>query len=161
MTMSDRIAVFDIGHVEQIGTASDLYERPATPFVATFVGTSNLFAGEVAEAITGSRNMFSLRPEKMRIVEPDSQIPDNTFCADGVILDVIYVGMHTRYQVKLDAGQEVSVVEQNWEATSNVARAKVGRRVRLLWPASAINSLDPRDESEFATSRQTGIEEAP
>jgi putative spermidine/putrescine transport system ATP-binding protein len=160
MTMSDRIAVFDIGHVEQIGTASDLYERPATPFVATFVGTSNLFEGEVAQAITGLTQMFSLRPEKMRLVEPEREIPNDTFCADGVILDVIYVGMHTRYQVQLDVGQEVSVVEQNLEATSHAARAKVGRRVRLLWPASAINVLDNRAESDPETNWQVGVEEA-
>src|SRR4026208_1697994 len=67
LTMSDRIAVFNEGKIEQVGTPADVYERPATSFVAGFVGTSNLLSGEVAKRITGSEQMFSVRPEKIHL----------------------------------------------------------------------------------------------
>src|SRR5512141_946109 len=69
LTMSDRIAVFNEGKVEQVGTPADVYEKPATPFVAGFVGTSNLIFGEVAQRITGSPDRFSVRPEKIHLAK--------------------------------------------------------------------------------------------
>ncbi|HET6594638.1 MAG TPA: ABC transporter ATP-binding protein, partial [Anaerolineales bacterium] len=67
LTMSDRMAVFNEGKIQQVGTPSDIYERPASAFVAGFVGTSNLVSGEVAQRITGSPEMFSIRPEKIHL----------------------------------------------------------------------------------------------
>ncbi len=67
LTMSDRIAVFSEGRIEQVGTPAEVYETPASPFVAGFVGTSNLISGEVAKRITGSEKMFSVRPEKIHM----------------------------------------------------------------------------------------------
>ena len=70
LTMSDRMAVFNQGKIEQIGTPAELYEHPATPFVAGFVGVSNLVSGEMARQITGSPDMFSIRPEKIHLAAP-------------------------------------------------------------------------------------------
>src|SRR6266498_1433676 len=67
LTMSDRIAVFNQGKVEQIGAPAEIYERPASPFVAGFVGTSNLISGDIANRITGSDSTFSIRPEKIHL----------------------------------------------------------------------------------------------
>jgi len=146
LTMSDRIAVYDLGRVEQIGTPAELYERPATRFVATFVGTSNVFESETAEAISGSRQAFSVRPEKIRLFEAGGET--GGMCAvDGLVCDVIYVGMHTRYQVAIDSGQRVTVVEQNLESAKQVA---VGQHVRLAWPATANNLLAGKAESGAA-----------
>src|SRR5690349_17915433 len=72
LTMSDRIAVFNNGRIEQVGAPAEVYERPATPFVATFVGISNLLTPEQAAAITGERKAFSVRPEKIQLVDPDT-----------------------------------------------------------------------------------------
>ena len=142
LTMSDRIAVFDLGRIEQIGAPSDLYEHPRTSFVATFVGTSNLISGQAAERITGSKEMFAIRPEKIRLLEASSEA--GGMCAvDGLVRDVIYVGMHTRYQVAIDSGQEVTVVEQNLEPATQVA---VGQQVRLAWPATANSLLEDNTE---------------
>jgi len=67
LTMSDRIAVFNRGRIEQVGSPSQVYENPASPFVAGFVGTSNLIKGEIAKRITGSGDAFSIRPEKIQL----------------------------------------------------------------------------------------------
>lgn len=142
LTMSDRIAVFDAGRIEQVGSPSELYERPATAFVANFVGTSNLIDGDVAEALVGSPTLFSVRPEKIRIVDPKSDLSEEMIVVEGVVRDVIYVGMHTRYNVTLSSGLELIVVEQNLEATSRQALSAIGQKVCLAWPRAAISYLD-------------------
>jgi putative spermidine/putrescine transport system ATP-binding protein len=133
LTMSDRIAVFSQGKIEQVGNPADVYEHPSTPFVAGFVGTSNLVSGEVAQRITGSPRRFSVRPEKIHLASVDERIEDDMFCADGRVRDIVYVGLFTRYLVELDDGSDLVVVEQNLKTTSmDVTQAK-DRRVRLLW----------------------------
>ena len=74
LTMSDRLAVFNRGRIEQVGAPADVYERPRTPFVAGFVGTSNLLRGEVAQAIVGQAGTFTVRPEKIRLAAPDAPV---------------------------------------------------------------------------------------
>jgi len=133
LTMSDRIAVFSQGKIEQVGNPADVYEHPSTQFVAGFVGTSNLVSGEVAQRITGSPNRFSIRPEKIHLARVDEKFEDDMFCADGKIRDIVYLGLFTRYLVELDGGGDLVVVEQNLKTTSmDVTQAK-DRRVRLLW----------------------------
>jgi putative spermidine/putrescine transport system ATP-binding protein len=141
LTMSDRIAVFDVGQIVQVGTPADLYEHPRTRFVASFVGTSNVIEGETAVAITGSPQPFSVRPEKIRLTEKGTAVSDGLCWADGRIQDVVYVGMHTRYTVQLDSGTDLTVVEQNLDVTSQDVRLAQGREVRLVWPQSANNVL--------------------
>jgi putative spermidine/putrescine transport system ATP-binding protein len=141
LTMSDRIAVFDVGQIVQVGTPADLYEHPRTRFVASFVGTSNVIEGETAVAITGSSQPFSVRPEKIRLTEKGTAVNDRLCWADGRIQDVVYVGMHTRYTVQLDSGTDLTVVEQNLDVTSQDVRLAQGREVRLVWPQSANNVL--------------------
>ncbi len=133
LTMSDRIAVFSGGKVEQVGSPAEVYEHPATPFVAGFVGTSNLIEGEMARRITGSPKRFSIRPEKIHIAPREAAVDDRSFGADGRVRDVVYLGLYTRYLVELDGGGDLVVVEQNLKSTSmDVMRAR-GREVRLTW----------------------------
>ena len=73
LTMSNRLAVFNGGRIEQIGTPADVYEHPATTFVAGFVGTSNLLTGEAARAVIGEDGVFTVRPEKIRLADPDQR----------------------------------------------------------------------------------------
>jgi putative spermidine/putrescine transport system ATP-binding protein len=133
LTMSDRIAVFNHGRIEQVATPADLYERPATAFVAGFVGTSNLLAGEVAERIVGRSGTFTVRPEKIRIADPGETVAPDETTATGTIRDVIYLGSDTRYVVALDAGSELVVTAQNLTISSMEALAAQGRSVRLIW----------------------------
>ena len=133
LTMSDRIAVFNAGRIEQIGAPAEMYERPATRFVAGFVGTSNLISGDVAQAIIGRRGTFTVRPEKIHLGEPDAPSGGDEYAAPGRIRSVVYLGSDTRYHVALDAGTELVVTQQNLATSSTEALAQQGRAVRLVW----------------------------
>jgi len=133
LTMSDRLAVFNRGRIEQVGSPADVYEHPASRFVAGFVGTSNLLAGEAALSIVGDDGIYTVRPEKIRLAEPsETPGPDET-SALGRIREVVYVGPDTRYLVVLDAGSELLVTQQNLATSSSEALAAKGRAVRLIW----------------------------
>ena len=125
LTMSDRIAVFNEGRIEQVSPPVELYEHPATEFVAGFVGVSNLLERD------GSR--FTIRPEKIQLVDP-AGAPNGLRTEAGRIADVSYAGMVTRYTVALDAGGELQLVRQNVEGTSvDEWRAEQGREVVVGW----------------------------
>ena len=140
LTMSDRIAIFNHGRIEQIGSPTDLYEHPHTRFVATFMGTSNVIEGEAARAITGQATAFAVRPEKIRLFTPDREVGNGSCTALGVVERVTYLGMHTRFTVKVAQGNELIVVRQNDEAASD-ERWQAGDPVRLVWPQAANNPL--------------------
>jgi len=133
LAMSDRIAVFNRGRIEQVGRPADVYERPATAFVAGFVGTSNLLAGDAARAIIGESGVFTVRPEKIRLADPGDAVAADESAAAGRIREVVYVGSETRYIVALDAGGELVVTQQNFATSSAEALATQGRLVRLIW----------------------------
>jgi putative spermidine/putrescine transport system ATP-binding protein len=133
LTMSDRLAVFNHGKIEQVGTPAEIYERPLTPFVAGFVGISNLIRGPAAVALLGSDQTFAVRPEKIHLGLPSDSLPTGMLCADGVVSEVIYLGMYTRYLVQLDLQVELTVVQQNLKTTSMDVLAARGQRVRLSW----------------------------
>ena len=133
LTMSDRIAVFSQGRIEQTATPADLYERPGSAFVAGFVGTSNLLGGEAARAITGQDGTFTVRPEKIRITEPGGTPGTGECSATGVVVDVAYLGSQTRFVVRLDVGGELVVTQQNLATSSMEVLAAKGRPVRLVW----------------------------
>jgi putative spermidine/putrescine transport system ATP-binding protein len=122
LTMSDRLAVFNDGRIEQTGTPAEVYEHPQTEFVAGFVGVSNVLERD------GRR--FTIRPEKIHMHDAD---PSAHSAEAGRIRDVVYLGMVTRYVVELDAGGELVVIRQNLETSSQEALEARGRRVRLSW----------------------------
>jgi putative spermidine/putrescine transport system ATP-binding protein len=124
LTMSDRLAVFNAGRIEQVGTPADVYERPANDFVAGFVGVSNVVERD------GRR--FTIRPEKVRLLA-DGEATDGLHVERGTVRDVAYVGMVTRYVVTLDRGGDLQVVRQNLETSSAEALETVGRQVRVGW----------------------------
>lgn len=133
LTMSDRLAVFNQGKIEQVGSPSEIYEHPATPFVAGFVGTSNILSGDFAQRLVGSPDMFAIRPEKIRLAEADVVVPDDSYGTIGVIRDVIYLGMNTRYLVEVEGGGELTVIQQNLDSTSTEVVSARGSRVGLIW----------------------------
>jgi putative spermidine/putrescine transport system ATP-binding protein len=133
LTMSDRLAVFNRGRIEQVGSPAGMYERPATAFVAGFVGTSNLLRGEAATKLAGEDGLFTVRPEKIRLAEPGAEVAGDEVGADGTIRNVVYLGPDTRYIVALDAGSELVVTEQNLHTSSMEVLAAQGRPVRLVW----------------------------
>jgi putative spermidine/putrescine transport system ATP-binding protein len=133
LTMSDRIAVFNEGKVEQVGTPAEVYEHPSSPFVAGFVGTSNLVDGEMAMRITGSPLRFSIRPEKIHLSSLSEADGNDSFSAEGKVRDVVYLGLYTRYLVELNGGGDLVVVEQNLRTTSMDVMKVRGQPVRLFW----------------------------
>lgn len=141
LTMSDRLAVFNHGKIEQVGSPAEIYEVPRTAFVAGFVGVSNLVSGKAAEEITGAPGMFSIRPEKIRIVPPGSPIEETMYGAAGVTREVVYLGMYTRYLVELEQGGELVVVQQNLETTSMDVHSAKGQRVWLVWEKVHVHGI--------------------
>ena len=133
LTMSDRVAVFNAGRVEQVGEPAEIYEHPATEFVAGFVGTSNV--------LERNGRRFTVRPEKIHMTFGDDGPGE-----PGRVRDVVYVGMFTRYVVELDSGGELTVVRQNLETSSSQVAEARGARVRLEWR--------PEHTYEIATTKE-------
>ena len=124
LTMSDRIAVFNRGRVEQVGTPVEVYERPATPFVSGFVGISNVLERH------GRR--FTIRAEKVRLLG-EGEPRDGLVTERGVIRNVAYAGPVTRYEVELDAGGKLQAVRQNFETSSPEALDQRGQQIEVGW----------------------------
>jgi putative spermidine/putrescine transport system ATP-binding protein len=140
LTMSDRIAVFNEGRIEQVATPAELYEHPATEFVAGFVGTSNV--------VERDGHRFTIRPEKIHI-GPESEPPRDGFTDEpGLIREVVYLGPVTRYIVALDKGGELVAIRQNLETSSQDALKQRGNRARLQWRPGHTFDLTRRRDSE-------------
>ena len=129
LTMSDRIAVLNQGQIEQVGEPIEVYERPLTPFVAGFIGVSNL--------IERDGSLITVRPEKIVLLDEGQPDPPGSHVETGVIREVSYAGVLTRYIVDLDSGGELVVARQNTRAPSHVHDGR-GRRMRIAWQASTI-----------------------
>ena len=114
LTMSDRLAVFNRGRIEQLGharrTCTSVRRRRSSRASS---GTSNLLRGDAAQALVGSDGLFTVRPEKIRLAEPGAPVADDEVGADGTIRNVVYLGPDTRYIVALDAGSDLVVTQQN------------------------------------------------
>ena len=117
LTMSDRIAVFNHGRIEQVGSPAEMYEHPATTFVAGFIGTSNILE-------RGGRT-FTVRPEKIRLLPFEAGEGE-----PGTVRATAYLGPSTKFVVALDEGGELTVVQQNLETRSEDIDRMEGRRVR-------------------------------
>jgi putative spermidine/putrescine transport system ATP-binding protein len=133
LTLSDRLAVFNGGRIEQVGSPAEVYENPATAFVAGFVGTSNLLTGDAARAIAGAEGTFTVRPEKIHLADRGEEPTAGQCSINGTVREVVYLGVNTRYIVSLDGGGELVVVQQNQATSSMQALAARGRQVRLIW----------------------------
>ena len=134
LTMSDRIAVFNDGRIEQVATPRDLYEQPATAFVAGFVGTSNLFDGETAQRLLGEQGTFTVRPERIHLhLDPAGIPPSHTVTTRGVVREVVYLGSATQSIVDLDDGGSLIVLRQNQQDPAEGDVACRGAHVHLSW----------------------------
>jgi putative spermidine/putrescine transport system ATP-binding protein len=135
LTMSDRVAVFHAGRIEQVGPPAEVYERPASAFVAGFVGTSNLLSGDTAHQVLGRTGTFSVRPEKIHLSMSGRPAEDaDIVSATGRVVEVVYAGPTTRIVVDLDAGgQRLVVVQQNQQTSSGEVAQLRDRSVRLSW----------------------------
>jgi putative spermidine/putrescine transport system ATP-binding protein len=136
LTMSDRMAVMANGQIEQIGSPVEVYERPATEFVAGFIGISNVLERD------GVR--FVIRPEKIQMLVEGEAAEPGTTIEPGMVEQIVYVGMSTRYVVRLDRGEQLVAVRQNMDAAGDALRYQ-GRPVRLAWTADHTFVLDGKE----------------
>jgi len=137
LTMSDRLAVFNAGRIEQVGTPAEVYERPGSEFIAGFVGTSNI--------VERNGRRFTVRPEKVQLHEAGVAPANGAHSEDGTVRDVAYAGMVTRFLVELDGGGSLQVVRQNLETTSAEVLAHQGRRVRVSWRPEHTYTIDEEE----------------
>ena len=129
LSMSDRVAVFNKGKIEQCETPRNLYTQPKTSFVADFVGTSNVINSELAQQITGNKQPFSIRPEHIRF--DNGEKGSNTFAVNGTIIDVQYQGANSK--ISLNLGQQtIALVLSNTEY-NEAELPKVGNHLNVLW----------------------------
>jgi len=140
LSMADRVAVFNKGKIEQLAAPRDLYTRPATAFVARFVGSANIADGELARSFGESVKSFAIRAENIDVLSETAATPASGMSASGVVVAVQYHGAASRWQVKLDAGEIWSalVTEEDSRALNGLA---VGKRVKLSWPREAAVQL--------------------
>ena len=137
LTMSDRLAVFNNGKIEQIGPPAEVYEHPESEFIAGFVGVSNVIERD------GRR--YTVRPEKINLLEEGEEPEPRAHVEPGVVRDVQYVGPVTRYHVTLDRGGELQVLAQNLEEGSSEVLEVKGRRVRVEWRPGQESVIDERE----------------
>lgn len=138
--MSDRVAVFNLGRIEQVGSPAEVYEHPQTEFVAGFVGVSNVLERDARR--------FTVRPEKIRILGEGAPSEPGVHVEGGRVKSAVYVGMITRYIVELDAGGELVVIRQNLETTSTDVAEAQGRRVRLEWRSEQTYLIEDTGQTE-------------
>ena len=183
MTMSDRIAVMRQGRIEQLGAPEELYERPATEFVAGFLGVSNLLDGEVASrddryadvrladgtmlrapasALNGETKVrLGVRPEKLRVIaigdDSAAGFDGESNAIEGTVLDASYIGVSTQYLVKTADGHTLTVYAQNLETGGASEVLADGQRVRLTWKPQHTFVIGPAAGPE--TSGDAELEE--
>ena len=141
LSMSDRVAVFNKGRIEQVDTPRNLYMRPATAFVAEFVGTSNVLRGELAAQLSGASQPFSIRPEHIQLVETGSAIASHEVETSGLLHDVQYQGSTTRFELQLDNGQNLSISQANSQWLDSTPAFQPGQRLTARWPRDAMVQL--------------------
>jgi putative spermidine/putrescine transport system ATP-binding protein len=134
LSMADRVAVFSRGRIEQLDTPRDLYARPRTAFVASFVGSANVVEGALAERLTGRSTPFAIRPELIEIAAPGREPAANVVVVEGVLEDVLYHGASSRCHVRIDAGTVLAVART--ESATATSLPPPGARVALAWRPS-------------------------
>ena len=133
MRMSDRIAVFNEGSIEQIGTPQEVYEKPQTKFVASFLGVSNIFDGAAAKEIFGSSTMVNIRPERIKLVPADTKLNTGESGVVGTIIEASYIGATTIFLIQTQSGQRVIATRINEELPDQINRYETGDRVGAVW----------------------------
>jgi len=132
LSMADRVAVFSQGRIEQLDTPRELYNRPQTAFVASFVGSANVVGREAAKVLTGSDAAFAIRPELIEILASGEPVADGYVHCAGEVVDVLYHGASSRLRVKVDEHTTLAVARAE-TAGGGVESLATGARVRLAW----------------------------
>ena len=138
LSMSDRVAVFNHGRIEQVDNPRNLYTQPKTSFVADFVGTSNVINSPLAQQITGSNQPFSIRPEHIFLNNGAKQA--DTFAVNGTVTDVQYQGANSK--ITFDAGQQKIAFVVSSAEYNEAELPKIGSNLIARWLKSNMVMLD-------------------
>jgi putative spermidine/putrescine transport system ATP-binding protein len=138
LSMSDRIAVFNHGRVEQVGTPHDIYEHPQTSFVAAFVGTTNLLRDDAAAGLVGRRGTYTVRPERITVAPEASDPPSGAVTCVATVHDIQYLGAEGRLRASTEGGVDLVAAV----ASDRLGPLRLGDRVRLSWPPSAVFAVE-------------------
>lgn len=133
LTLSDRVAVFNEGRIEQIGTPVDVYENPQTEFVAGFLGISNIVPATAAAAIAGIDHTISIRPERVRLHPAGYGPTADEVALPGTIAETVYTGANTRFLVDTEAGLRFIAARQNDQHPSGTQAHQRGDAVTVVW----------------------------
>ena len=131
LAMSDRLAVFNRGRIEQIGAPAEVYDHPASVFVAGFVGQTNLLEGYLAQRMGGFPATFAIRPERIRVVDDAAGFSPDVASIHGRISAITYLGATSRLNVEVEGG-ELIVIEQNLDGGVALPDRVPGAEVRLM-----------------------------
>jgi putative spermidine/putrescine transport system ATP-binding protein len=133
LSMADRIAVFSNGRIEQLDTPRELYNRPQTAYVASFVGSANVISRAAAMALAGKAQSFAIRPELIELRAMDEPVPDGAMHCSGEVLDVLYHGATSRWHVRVDEATTLVVARTESALAPATGVVTAGQRVRLAW----------------------------
>jgi putative spermidine/putrescine transport system ATP-binding protein len=142
LSMSDRVAVFNKGRIEQIATPRDLYHKPHTRFVAAFVGSSNILDGALARTLTGSEKPFAVRQENMAVAAASLAAPAERMQVEGEVVAIQFLGSSQRVEVRVGEHILTALQPDNAEAADLAAHTQPGQRVTLHWAQHQVVSLD-------------------
>jgi putative spermidine/putrescine transport system ATP-binding protein len=152
LSMSDRVAVFREGRVEQVASPIELYERPASAFVAGFVGTSNRIGGDVARRLLGTPGEYAVRPERLRVVTSGEPVESGEVALPGTVREVVYLGPITHAIVELDAGPSLTVSRPNTGSASDPPLAASDRPVAVALHRDSLIALSEVTEETEETA---------
>lgn len=153
LTLSDRVAVFNNGKIEQVGSPREVYEFPRTEFVASFLGITNLITGEQAQRIFGSELPRSVRPERIHLADPTTSPEPGTVALAGSVVEAVYAGAHTRYLVETELGTRFIAEKQNSQTPRTEPSIRRGDAVSLRFAAD--HAVTVPGEATAAPSTET------
>jgi putative spermidine/putrescine transport system ATP-binding protein len=142
LSMSNRVAVFNHGRIEQVGTPREIYDHPTTMFVAGFVGTSNLIRADLSHQLMGVHHTHSVRPERIRVVQ--QTVADTEVSVEGIVSDVQYLGADCRIRVDLADGTHLLASVPS----DGLVGVAIGAPLRLAWSRYAAFEVAETNTSE-------------
>jgi putative spermidine/putrescine transport system ATP-binding protein len=156
LTLSDRIAVFNAGRIEQVGTPAEVYENPSTRFVASFLGLSNLIPAEIAHKLVGINEMISIRPERVRIVDASHEAGPGETTIAGTITETVYTGSSTRFILETPEGLTLITSRQNEHDYARMSHFERGQTAKALWRTDQVSVIAQGHDIARAQIRRNG-----
>jgi len=139
LSMSDRVAVFNRGRIEQLSTPRELYTHPRTAFVARFVGGANIIEGDLATRVMGESRAYALRAEEIRVLPAGAALPADMVGVGANVIDVQYHGANSRWQLRLADGEQMAATRSTSE---RMPESVPGEAVLLAWSRAAAVALE-------------------